>query len=386
MAIEGWLDYVSEHGVAGWAFDTESPGAHLTVIIRREGRLIGEARCNIFRPDLLEANVGRGDHAFVYSFATAIAPRDVSHISASIAGELLPVFEPKSPNDGPLPQIQRTLAADFRPQETEPAESAACPVFVLGSVRSGTSAMATALTSTTRYVGFREGQVFDLILQLRHCLQAFYANKEANLQNDTVMLHHVPQDFVMDHLHAAFQRLALQVFSSNYWVDKTPNVDMIRLAPTLRRIWPRARFIFMKRRGIDNLMSRLRKFPDSIAFRTHCSDWSSAMEAWVAVRPELGTNGLEIDQREMLLEPDYVGRRVGNFLELEEFEARSLGAMLRDDSLERTNGRRDEIAAISEAGWSSEQITIFRDICGAAMRKFGYGFGKSYFENAASHQ
>ena len=94
MAIEGYLDHVSEQGVAGWAFDTENPGAHLTVIIRREGRLIGEARCNIFRPDLLEANVGRGDHAFVYNFATAIAPRDVGHISASIAGEMLPLFEP----------------------------------------------------------------------------------------------------------------------------------------------------------------------------------------------------------------------------------------------------------------------------------------------------
>ena len=118
MAIEGWLDYISEHGVAGWAFDTENPRTHLTVSIRREGRLIGEARCNLYRPDLFEANVGRGDHAFVYNFATAIAAHDVGHISASIAGEILPVSESK-PVDGLTdPQIQRAIAADFRPQET----------------------------------------------------------------------------------------------------------------------------------------------------------------------------------------------------------------------------------------------------------------------------
>jgi len=383
MAIEGWLDYISEHGVAGWAFDTENPRTHLTVSIRREGRLIGEARCNLYRPDLFEANVGRGDHAFVYNFATAIAAHDVGHISASIAGEILPVSESK-PVDGLTdPQIQRAIAADFRPQETARAETTAHPVFVLGSVRSGTSAMAAALTSATRYVGFREGQLFDLILQLRHCLRAFYAAKEDNLHNDAVMIHHVPQDFVVDHLYSAFRRLALQVFSSNYWVDKTPTVDMIRLAPMLSLIWPDAKFVFMKRRGIDNLMSRLRKFPDSISFRTHCSDWASGMEAWVAAKPQLGTNGLEIDQREMLFEPDLVGRRVGNFLELEEFESRSLGAVLRDDRLERTDGRRDNIA-ISETGWSSEQIAIFQDICGATMRKFGYGFGKDYFEAVPS--
>jgi hypothetical protein len=387
MAIEGWLEFVSEYGASGWAFDPENPGAHHTVSIRRGNRLIGETRCNLFRTDLLAANIGRGDHAFVYNFATAIARRDIGDISASIAGETLPVFDSTSaPTDGgPAPLIRRTLAADFRPQEAAPAGlPAAYPVFVLGSVRSGTSAIASALTSGTRYVGFREGLLFDLILRLRSCIAGFYSEREANLENDAVMIRHVPEKFVLDLVSSVFRNLASEIFSSAHWVDKTPTVDMISLTPTLARIWPEAKFIFMKRRGIENMLSRLRKFPDSIAFRSHCADWTAAMEAWETVRPSLGVNALEIDQKEMLSRPDDVARRVGIFLELDETERTALGTHLHDRTLERTANYDADTPDISETGWSSEQIAIFRDICGTTMRKFGYGFGKSYFEGAAS--
>ena len=173
MAIAGWLEYVSAQGASGWAFDPEDPTAHHTVSIWRGNRLIGQTRCNLFRSDLLAANVGRGDHAFVYNFATAIAPHNLGDISASIGGETLPVFKAKCEEADP--QIRRALAADFQPGQSAASElPPAHPVFVLGSVRSGTSAMAGALIGGTRYVGFREGQFFDLIQRLRECIALFY--------------------------------------------------------------------------------------------------------------------------------------------------------------------------------------------------------------------
>jgi len=54
------------------------------------------------------------------------------------------------------------------------------------------------------------------------------------------------------------RKLANQPFSSAHWVDKTPNLDIVRSADILYRIWPEAKFIYMKRRGIENVMSRLR--------------------------------------------------------------------------------------------------------------------------------
>ena len=245
--------------------------------------------------------------------------------------------------------------------------------------------MTSALTGGTRYVGFKEGQFFDLIQRLLHCITLFYTEREASLGNDYVMIRYVPEKLVMDLVLSIFHNLASEMFSSVHWVDKTPSVDMIHLAPTLSRIWPEAKFIFMKRRGIENMLSRLRKFPDSISFRLHCANWTAAMEGWETVRPSLGVNALEIDQREMLSQPYQVARQIGAFLELDEAERAALATHLRDRTGERTVNFDADTPDISETGWSSEQITVFRDICGATMRKFGYGFGKSYFEGAASH-
>jgi hypothetical protein len=80
-----------------------------------------------------------------------------------------------------------------------------------------------------------------------------------------------------------------------------------------------------------------------------------------------------------------VARRVGVFLELDETERAALGTHLRDRTVERTVNFDADTPDINETGWSSEQVAIFRDVCGATMRKFGYGFGRSYFDGAAAH-
>src|SRR5207244_132016 len=81
MAIEGRLEHVSQHSASGWAFDPENPRAHLTVSVLHGDRPVGEARCNLFRPDLLDAKVGNGDHAFIFRFPEALAPQSISRIS-----------------------------------------------------------------------------------------------------------------------------------------------------------------------------------------------------------------------------------------------------------------------------------------------------------------
>jgi hypothetical protein len=382
MAIEGWLEYVSERSVSGWAFDPQAPEAHPTVSLRLGNRLIGEAKCSLFRPDLRAAKGGKGDYGFICSFAVPIETRDLGEVSAVVAGETLPILTISSANAQPALKFMTPLTECSREQESSPSGTASYPVFVLGSVRTGTSALGTAIASGTRYVGFGEGHFFDLMYHLQHCVETFYAEKQENLQFNTVMIRHVPQDFYEDLLHSTFRSVARQVFPSPYWIDKTPNRYMIELAPTLRRVWPMAKFIFMKRRGIENLLSRLHHFPDSISFATHCSDWATSMEAWNTTRPALGASAIEIDQREMLHQPSIVARRVGNFLELDDSEIESLRTQLGSgagSSAERT-------LELSETGWSSEQIAIFKNVCGATMRKFGYSIGKSYFEGQSHPQ
>ena len=86
----------------------------------------------------------------------------------------------------------------------------------------------------------------------------------------------------------------------------------------------------------------------------------------------------------MLVNPEQTAMRVGLLLGLDEDERASLGAHLRHIHPQRTANDYFDVPALNETGWSSEQIAIFQDICGATMRKFGYGFGKDYFEAVPS--
>lgn len=57
------------------------------------------------------------------------------------------------------------------------------------------------------------------------------------------------------------RKAAESLHKEKIWVDKTPDPRMIKCVPRLKRAWPNAKFIFVKRRGIENLESRIKKFP-----------------------------------------------------------------------------------------------------------------------------
>lgn len=81
------------------------------------------------------------------------------------------------------------------------------------------------------------------------------------------------------------------------WFDKTGNPDMIFAIPVLLKLWPESVFIFAKRRAIENVKSRLKKFPNH-NFDYHCSDWAKNMSAWRQIRTQLpASKFVEIDQQ-----------------------------------------------------------------------------------------
>jgi hypothetical protein len=65
LKLRGHLDAVSSSGFAqGWAFDEDEPLRSRVVSIVRNGREIGVALANGFRPDLADCNYGNGWCAF----------------------------------------------------------------------------------------------------------------------------------------------------------------------------------------------------------------------------------------------------------------------------------------------------------------------------------
>lgn len=62
--LMGRVDELNNSKVYGWAFNSESPTEHLVIRIMQGPRVIASGVANVTRPDLPDAGIGEGDHAF----------------------------------------------------------------------------------------------------------------------------------------------------------------------------------------------------------------------------------------------------------------------------------------------------------------------------------
>jgi hypothetical protein len=253
------------------------------------------------------------------------------------------------------------------------------PVFILGAARSGTSAIAQGLLKCGAYQGFEEGHFLWLLRRFLDTIHQFYSfNGEDALPNRFTMLSYAPYTYMTHAVRAAFIAAVAEMFPTGRWIDKTPRPEMIEAARLMQELWPNARFIFMKRRGIENVSSRLVKFPQ-ISFTDHCRDWSNSMATWLSVRDLLEPANIEVEQLAIARAPDRVATEIGQFLEMPTDAINELMRSLGEDLPERTSDIRAPIMDISNVGWSVAQITEFRRTCGPMMAAFGYGYTADYF-------
>lgn len=253
------------------------------------------------------------------------------------------------------------------------------PVFVLGAARSGTSAMALALTKATRYQGFAEGHVLDVAIRVGNAVEQHLDRKSTWL---------TPKDRGGFHLgripNARFEAATVQFlrslaadFTTPYWLDKTPTYQMVASVPVLAEAWPNARFIFMKRRGLENIRSRLRKFRGQNPTFA-CKDWALIMSGWRNVRNSIPGKFLEVDQYDMATEPALTAERIGALLGLEVKETEALRDCLTDERPEATGVPQDIIRDVSELSWSDEEVNQFGEICGEEMSAYSYTYDGRY--------
>ncbi len=62
--LQGLLERVTDGWVYGWAWDRSQPNATLDLDIHIDGRLVTTLAADSYRPDLQEAGIGNGKHAF----------------------------------------------------------------------------------------------------------------------------------------------------------------------------------------------------------------------------------------------------------------------------------------------------------------------------------
>lgn len=248
------------------------------------------------------------------------------------------------------------------------------PVFVLGSVRSGTSAVCLALREGAGIVGHDEGHVTTLLQSTFNVADVVSGNVAA-AQGDYLL-----REFDV----AAFKRHCSEFvtlfldtrYPEGLWIDKSPDDGLgcpaIRSAAHFAKLYPNARFLFCLRRGIENVLSRERKFPQT-SFYHHCRNWAQAVMTWRDVREQLGGRWLEIRQDLLALNPERIANEIGQFLQLGQEQISGMCSILKCTRPEQSQpvGEGDEIG-LDETGWDEPRKEIFRSECSEAMTLAGY--------------
>ena len=183
----------------------------------------------------------------------------------------------------------------------------------------------------------------------------------------------VGADVMKDQIFNTIRRHYEQQFGKS-WVDKTPGIDMVQSVPRLAGRFSDSGFIFMRRRAIENIESRFRRFKHR-NFRSACSEWTGVMRAWSEIRPKMQGRYIEIDQQRMIFAVDRVAKELGNFLELDEIDRKRVETYLTNTRTEQTlQSIVPMTLGINETQWSPREKEIFLEECAAMMALYAYPF------------
>lgn len=270
----------------------------------------------------------------------------------------------------PNPPTYRTGAAIALPPRL------ASPVFVVGSPRSGTSVLAHVLLSVG-YSGFREGNLFGLLHTLNLAIDQYFV--WFGTDNEEVLMSRIDRDAMKLEVGEIFRRAVEDQHPIPPWFDKSGNPEVIEVIPQLLELWPDAHFIFAQRRAIENVVSRLSKFPEH-SFEYHLRDWARNMRAWRELRlamPDLPCT--EIDQQDMLQDPVGVADRIGDLIGLDAARREAVAEILRLERPQQSGfGSSERLLSIEDTGWSPADVALFTEHCGPEMAAYGYTLDERY--------
>jgi hypothetical protein len=374
MTVKGLVEVVSASTANGWAYDTETPSARLEITVRVGDEFCASGFADLDRDDLRMAGIGDGKHGF-----------NIDLTESNISAEDAAVLEVLAISGAEVIKLERAQAAaeeilELTSDASEPtSDEHQLPVFILGPARSGTSAITQALLESASYVGSSEGHLLPLAHALLGTIDQYYQGRG---HDPNTTLSRVRVDAFQKLIRRSFVKLASSLFPTVRWLDKTPTVEMVRASVLIKELWPNARFIFMKRRVIENVLSRQRKFPDE-SIERHYSDWLAVMEAWLAVRDELGDAALEIEHRQLVLDSDAVATSVASFLQLSDGAAARFRRYVNNNRPEQTDENFGAIYALDQLGLDENDVRRLIELCDPIMHALGYSYDDSYFDGRA---
>jgi len=182
---------------------------------------------------------------------------------------------------------------------------------------------------------------------------------------------------------------------SRVWVTKTPDRAMIDCIALIRAIYPRARFVMMRRHPISFAESRRRKFGEPLL--SAINEWIKCIESWKTMRSGLPSSAyLERDVEE--LRDPQLNDELCAFMELNAAQRKTFADYIAAERPEFTRMSQDALAAFAEladerlfnvrtvffgmldalgeyledTNWSNEQKEQVLSLLGSLPAEFGY--------------
>ncbi len=252
------------------------------------------------------------------------------------------------------------------------------PIFIIGSPRSGTSILALAIRSAMKIPFYAEGHFLPVLNHVVSAIDNYYESKSGSIKVKRRAISHIKRDKLINEIQNLFYTIYNSLYQSNIWLDKTPGIEMIDSVPIIAKTWPNAKFIFAKRRGIENINSRMRKFPNK-PFESHCKLWSACMKSWLEVRNSVVNSSIEIEQRDIENNPKMVSKRICDFLNIGEESVELIYDIFTSKRPESTSASRSVDIELNNTGWTTEQIKIYKNYCNDISKKFGYSETVDYY-------
>jgi len=266
------------------------------------------------------------------------------------------------------------------------------PIFIVGGSRSGTIVLLKAMGRHCRILSTPSEDPFITdVGGMVHSLE-FCTEVEKQYYLDTLR---ISQGYIYDILrrlalesalgphYGLKQLIKLAVTSKvnplvkHYWCTKTfPGKNT---AQGLNRLYPEARFIWILRNGVNVVHSRC-QFPAfrDLPFEEHCQHWADSILrfSYLLEMPQ----AVVVHQEELVDDPDRVFRRIFETFCIDydpkptEYALTHHVHPLGDESTTKGINIKKTLSERPPAyqEWTQEQMRMFTDICGEAMRLAGY--------------
>lgn len=267
-----------------------------------------------------------------------------------------------------------------------PAPNLPQAVFVLGSPRSGTTVVGNMVQRGLQVKSHGESHMAELLQNLVTTVTEYVKGAPA-ANNEGTLTWEVSSTYVKALQIQQFREMYSSYYTGPVFIDKTPGVPMLNTLSLLFLVYPNAKVVYCKRRGIENVASRMRKFPD-VPFEGHCNQWKQAFTIWRRNKRQLNNDLLkhknwfiEIEQFTLLKDAAPLIKQLTDFLALPESAYIKMQKYQSSETPQKTSDEGGVPKSLLDMNWTDEQKQTFEQVCGTEMERAGYSLTEGYFNH-----